>query len=629
MFAATPLVMTPLVRNQKVKVTTVAIDGSPTMDSLAPLRLQDMFFNDLGLKGTLEKHPICFRFMRDLNPEWCSQQQTWPAVEEVLRRWPGLAMAKCATGDQIRMALIKHKRRTAIAAWVDGAIDASSVPLEFLAEELVDVCSTMPELIPTLLDSLDKRLRVAVSKVMMPASIDARGARCSSSGDRTRVWATERDEHGVLCEAHRVACPGLGRQALLQAMVLTGRVDIFKSATMALVTQEMWEETKPVFYMVFALKGLFGFFFILEVISSAVGASSDAQERCGALGPPHFPTQWPAAVVVVLAAGRLLTQTLTPRASLAEGRGALALHVATPTLALAWLWAQERCSAAAHGEALACAVVLLICLDIAQHFRGLTATASLCIMVQQIFLDILPFLAILLMVLARFGFCLWLLLSPTATEGFSSIPDALFSAFLMGVLGDFDISAFHDSQNPLIATTLFVLLEGIVLLLMLNLLIALMGSSYEKVLETSAETLNRERCKWVLSNLGTISMLPWWAEHVKHKTEWFHLLVPDTLQGAGGEDEKWSGVLASVKREQAKVMDKVDKVMEKVDTVMHEMKGIKDALKATGDMGKVGEVMDKVGEVVDKVDGVMGKVDKVDAIMDEMKGIKETLANRA
>ena len=158
--------------------------------------------------ATLEKHPICFRLLRDLNPEGCSHQEKWPTVEEVLHRWPGLARAKCATGDNIGGMLIKHTRRAAITAWVDGAIDASSASLEFLAEELVDVCSTMPELMQELQASLDTRLRIPVYKVALPASIDERVARCSSSGDRSRVWATLRDEDGVLGWAPRAACPG-------------------------------------------------------------------------------------------------------------------------------------------------------------------------------------------------------------------------------------------------------------------------------------------------------------------------------------------------------------------------------------------------------------------------------------
>ena len=158
-------------------------------------------------------------------------------------------------------------------------------------------------------------------------------------------------------------------------------------------------------------------------------------------------------------------------------------------------------------------------MDIVQHLRGLSATASRCMMIQQIFLDVLPFLSILMLVLVGFSMCLWLLLSPSGVEGFLSMPEALISTFLIGVLGDFEISVFNKAENPVIATGLFLLLEFLVLILMLNLLIALVGSSYERVLETSAETLLRERCKWVLTNLGTISMIPWWAEGIAQETE--------------------------------------------------------------------------------------------------------------
>ena len=226
----------------------------------------------------------------------------------------------------------------------------------------------------------------------------------------------------------------------------------------------MCEETNRVFYMAFALKGLFGFFFILEVTSSEVGASSDAGALWG-LGPT------PLSGAVAGGGGRgLLSCALAGAdphsAGLAcrwlDRTGSQRSH-SNPRVGVA-CWRRSGLSSEVHVEALACAVVLLICVDMLKHVRGLSATASLCIMVPQIFLDMVPFLAILLTVLASLGLCLWLLLSPSATGGFSSILEALLSAFLMGVLGQFDTKASHDSQNPIIATTLFVLLETFVLI---------------------------------------------------------------------------------------------------------------------------------------------------------------------
>lgn len=68
----------------------------------------------------------------------------------------------------------------------------------------------------------------------------------------------------------------------------------------------------------------------------------------------------------------------------------------------------------------------------------------------------------------------------------------------MGVLGDFNMDAFWDQKQESWLLALFVLLTAIVQIVLLNLLIALMGSIYEKEQEHSSNHRRAERASMIL-----------------------------------------------------------------------------------------------------------------------------------
>merc|ERR1712232_794823 len=105
-----------------------------------------------------------------------------------------------------------------------------------------------------------------------------------------------------------------------------------------------------------------------------------------------------------------------------------------------------------------------------------------------------------------FAFVLFIFLSPSS--GFASVPDALYSTFLMGILGDDSAwGTLEDSLWPEFAKFVFLLLMFCVLVVMLNLLISLMGSSYEKVMDMFVVTQRNERAKVCVQQLGLLSAL--------------------------------------------------------------------------------------------------------------------------
>ena len=78
-----------------------------------------------------------------------------------------------------------------------------------------------------------------------------------------------------------------------------------------------------------------------------------------------------------------------------------------------------------------------------------------------------------------------------------TLPRSLFSSFNM-MLGSFDTSLLNDAFSPALAYAVFFWHTIVVTIVMLNLLIALMGGSYERVAETAKLESIRQRAELIL-----------------------------------------------------------------------------------------------------------------------------------
>ena len=121
---------------------------------------------------------------------------------------------------------------------------------------------------------------------------------------------------------------------------------------------------------------------------------------------------------------------------------------------------------------------------------------------------------------------------------------AMFASFDMA-LGEFDRGLLDDAFSPLLAYAVFIFYIVMVNIVMLNLLIALMGGSYERVAETGRLVRQQQRAKLILQYERLMS------EADRNNKQWhpkyLHVLVPaDELEEEVGPDE--AGVINGVKR---------------------------------------------------------------------------------
>ena len=113
-------------------------------------------------------------------------------------------------------------------------------------------------------------------------------------------------------------------------------------------------------------------------------------------------------------------------------------------------------------------------------------------MIQQIFKDITFFMAILMSIMVSFSAAFFVLYRHDSSA-FNTYVDAFLSTFYM-LLGDFDSNTFEEAQLSTSATVLFVLYMFAANIVLLNLLIALMGDSYDKIqMDSNAHFLKMKR----------------------------------------------------------------------------------------------------------------------------------------
>ncbi|EGD81237.1 Nudt9 protein [Salpingoeca rosetta] len=128
------------------------------------------------------------------------------------------------------------------------------------------------------------------------------------------------------------------------------------------------------------------------------------------------------------------------------------------------------------------------------------STGPLIIMILEILKDTYVFLIVLVTVVLGASNSLFVLLhhsssgvastsSFASADGFSDVALALFTSANMLLFGDYDQTLFDDSSDGISARVIFVAVMFVTLVILLNLLIAILSDSYERVQDRSAMEL--------------------------------------------------------------------------------------------------------------------------------------------
>ena len=191
-------------------------------------------------------------------------------------------------------------------------------------------------------------------------------------------------------------------------------------------------------------------------------------------------------------------------------------------------------------NAVACIAVLVLWFRLFYLLRVFSETAYLISMIQAIIIEMKYFVLALVIAVLAFSNTFFIL-GRNAEENFTgdNIWDAFIFTYRMG-LGDFDTDGFNTDDEALIWILWFIN-TLIILIILLNLVIAIMGDTFDRVQETQESTMLKEFTNIMRENEFLI------PKRLLYKnTKLIVIVQPEKAEG--GTTSNWEGKLNQLKR---------------------------------------------------------------------------------
>ena len=199
--------------------------------------------------------------------------------------------------------------------------------------------------------------------------------------------------------------------------------------------------------------------------------------------------------------------------------------------------------------------------------RGAERYSKLITMLSEIAADMVPFLTLMAFIIFANAFA-FLLVSDREQEEFSTLSFSWFSAYTL-MLGAFDKDVFGVARAGLpqwVMLAFFYYFTMFVNVVLLNVLISIIGDTYERVQANSVQVSLLQRANLLLdmeahmSGNGGDSKAA--AALKKNHPAWVHVVT--RVEEAGGEDQ-WAGRLSAIKQ---MVSDLSDKIVQNENSVV-------------------------------------------------------------
>ena len=194
------------------------------------------------------------------------------------------------------------------------------------------------------------------------------------------------------------------------------------------------------------------------------------------------------------------------------------------------------------------------------------------------------FLAILFVILAGFATAFtWLV--PSSEEGYASLPDVFYTLYNVMIGGGADDVYFAGSRSPEVSIALYFSFMLIVAIVLLNLLIAIMGDSFDRVQENAEDVFQRERAGQLVEM--ELNMTNEELTNKKYFPEYVNVLMAADGSASGsdsGAGEEWSGRINILRKHMDARVEGLEKEIKKEmkeqgECLGKEMKGLESMLK--------------------------------------------------
>jgi len=192
---------------------------------------------------------------------------------------------------------------------------------------------------------------------------------------------------------------------------------------------------------------------------------------------------------------------------------------------------------------LAAISVLVLYFKLFYFLRIFSATAYLVRMIIEIMLDMKFFVGVLILATAAFGNAFYILGRNSSDEDGNLAGDNYIDAFLFSYkigLGDFSTDGFNTKDEEML-WIFFLLNSMIILIILLNLLIAIMGDTFDRVQETQENSMFKELASMILENEFLFSRIKEFS-HAKY------ILVIEPEKVEGVRNINWEGKITQLRK---------------------------------------------------------------------------------
>ena len=415
----------------------------------------------------------------------------------------------------------------------------------------------------------------------------------------------------VPVQAKVLGLPGvLTDERLLAALCECTHLPLFDAKAVQTLLQWKWGRygktahwAQTALYLVF-VGCLSRWFYLVHTGSAAAGGAAEAQAAA-----------WVAVVLVAAFVAAEVRQAACTSVAQYAAQGWNWVDVAALLMA-----GHQLCAWLAHpggelSKVYAAATTVVSYTKILAYLRGAKDTAARVAMLSQVAWDTRGFVLILGIVIAAFSSGFFLL------DDFDGTGEAVFSTVTI-MLGEFYLDEGAGFQD--VASRLFFLgFVVLVMILMLNLLIAIISDTFERVVEGQQAQFWRQLASLLQETEHLLPRLVS-AAAPPAQCEWMHVLEPVSTDTAAAGDS-WSGRVRQMKdymdllekklkqqvgQQVGKVEQQVGKVEQQVEQQVDEVKQQVDEVKqqVKQQVGKVEEQADEVKQQAGKVEQQVGEI---------------------
>eukprot|EP00210_Caulerpa_lentillifera_P007783 g7427.t1 len=286
---------------------------------------------------------------------------------------------------------------------------------------------------------------------------------------------------------------------------------------------------------------------------------------------------------------------------------------------------------------------ILIWIKVWYFAQAIEKTGAFVLMIENIIKDCVPFLGLALVILLGFSFALFILFQQALHEiklignedannetrdvieqSFGDPWKAIVTMFY-AMIGTFEPKIYHDSGSlSILITIMFVFYLATQMIVMVNMLIAIMGDTFDRVKSTQEEQLLMGRARFIDACEAQLSEKD--IEVIESSIgEYLYVLLPKD-EYVTDDIRLWQGRVKTIEDRVGKMIRESDiKILKRMEENNKEMNDGLEKMK--GDISEIKQVKDSV----EKMKGDISEIKQVKDSVEKMKGdideIKQMLGN--